>query len=86
MASGRARDRIGIGDVERVRHLDPGDRRLRRLERGRVAIPQRDGCAARREPLRDREADAGGAAGDHRRPAAEIELVHRTACAGATIT
>ena len=55
----------------------PPSARLRRRERRRVAVPERDRGAARRETPRDREADAGGAAGDHGRPVAEIELVHR---------
>ena len=54
----------------------PAELRPRRRERRGIAVPERDGGAARREAPRDREADARGAAGDHGRPVAEIELVH----------
>ena len=66
----------GIGDVQFVRHRVPAQSRARFLERGGVAVPQRDARAARHQALRDRQADAGCTAGDCRGAAIEVQLIH----------
>ncbi len=69
--------RRGVGDVERVHGRGLAQRRAGGVQRGRVAVPQGDACAAGDEPLRDRVTDAGSAAGDDRRAAFEVESIHR---------
>ena len=62
-------DLLGLADVElNGERVDAGcaQRRAPGLEIGGIAAGDRDAGAERTEPLRDRETDAGAAAGDHR--------------------
>ncbi len=71
-----ALDRTGVRHVEREGDGIGAQRRLGGGERALVAIPQRDARAARDEPPRHGEADAHRAAGDRRRAARKVDLVH----------
>ena len=76
VACAAAATRVGVGDVDLAHIGALPQRRRGSVQRARIAVPQADSSAARLQPLRDREADAGRAAADDGDLAIEVQSIH----------